>query len=306
VGADATFAHAQVAALFAAVSPKPQLAITAWAQHGSGMYDVNANVEGAANVAAILIAMQGLPIEFSIYYKFTGINCYNTGAPCLVVMDSGALKPAGLAFRLVSSVTATGTARVTASCTGGAEGSSVLAVTGAAAFDAAAHTGQLAAVLAGPADTDRPANLRVTPVAGDGAWPCVGMLSTLTVTALAAPDAAAGGAGTVADTVTVQGAVRSDGLFHKQGNDDPYYLPQALAGQDGAYVAAITLSCGTGGDGDGLSGLPSVDAAGTTHMAVVTTPAPEGVQGNGANGGRTAPAVLTLVLSLASALLAFR
>ena len=52
------FARQQTDLHLAGFNPMPQLAITAWGLHGSGMYEENANVGGAALMADMLVTMQ--------------------------------------------------------------------------------------------------------------------------------------------------------------------------------------------------------------------------------------------------------
>lgn len=77
----------------------PRLAVTAWGLHGSGAYDYNGNITGAAYVTEHLITLQGTPVDFAIFYKFDGGNCGEVGARA--VMRQSRVYPVASSTRAV-------------------------------------------------------------------------------------------------------------------------------------------------------------------------------------------------------------
>jgi len=229
------FAYDSVQELLPAVQPRPKLCMTAWGKHGSGNFDTNANIEGAALIAAILITMQELPVEFTIYYKFNGIRANVALQPSLVLLN-GELKPTALPFMMISDLAQVSKDRVSAECS---NGDSILAV--------ATPDSLCALVSCGERGRAAPSHLRVEGWAHEGK-PC-----TLTIETAKSEDRTASAIGDVevytgveaglvaaVDTVTVQGRVRGDGQFYTGGAPmgQPFQLPLECP-----YVARLTLIC---------------------------------------------------------------
>jgi len=230
------FAYNSVQDLMPTFSPRPSFALTAWAQHGSGMYDTNDSVEGANLMADILLAFQDYPLEFTIYYKFDGWNDQKPQGPALALLN-GDLKPNAMPFVMMSDLAAVSSSRVVGSCSGG---DSIIAV---------GNDKLMSAVITGAASNT--ANIQVT------GWSCVGQTSTLAVESVTSatdsacnaisqnsltnkPDTGICYSGSIAST-KVSGSVHKNGLFYAKGSSSAYTLPFS----DGAYVARITLSCGS-------------------------------------------------------------
>lgn len=202
-----------------------KFAFTAWAEQGSGMFITNENVDGAHILADILINMQNLPIEFSIYYKFDGWNVNNDEGPSLVLLD-GQLKPTAYAFVLMSKLLSSSTQRKVSSCS---NGDSIVAV-----YNPSKKT--VTAVLAGQGTSP----VGTFHVSGTE-WPCTEKASTLSIETVVQKTDGSGST----SVSTVQGSVHGSGLFYKHGDaSSPYVLGGSSALGKSAYVAKITLSCG--------------------------------------------------------------
>ena len=208
--------------------PVPRMAITAFGLHPNGKYDYYKNVTGAAIVAEHLIALQGVPIEFAVFYKFDGVNCEDLGYPCLVEAYTGRLKAAAEPFVLHSRLLAAGSERLAADlyyCKGG----SVLAAA------ANRSSSSLAILIAGTnSATVPPAQLSVQ----NWKASCGANQSTLTTTSVSVN----GSFGALSET-TVAGDFTS-GVFHVSG--DEYTLPIQVDQNTGYFVALLTLKCGGG------------------------------------------------------------
>jgi len=213
------------------------MAITAWGLSPSGKYDSNDNVTGAAYVAEALMTLQSLPVDFAIFYKFDGINCDNLGYPCLVVGDSGILKPNAESFILHSRLLKAGDTRLDASCYY-CKSSVVSALSNS--------TGTLAILVAGEV---APTYL----VVKNWEATCHSNKSTLTVNSVIVEsttlesDADTGYVGSLSNKA-VSGYF-SGNYFYKSdsfsSDSEPYKLPLEVDAGNGYYSALLTVQCGT-------------------------------------------------------------
>ena len=314
----------------------PRLAVTAWGLHGSGAYDYNGNITGAAYVTEHLITLQGTPVDFAIFYKFDGGNCGEVGAravmrqsrvypvarstraglcarvcrgppvprelaagsspvvrsavaaaeapapltrgarvsfapspvqvgyPCLVMAETGELKPNAEPFVLHARLLAVGgDRRLAADCYYCRCGASLAALsrarpllpqwpihpiltrrvisTAGASLAALSDDGSLGVLVAGADGGVAPPTQLL--VANWGAT-CGEAESVLAVASVVVAEENVGG---LAETQVA--GYFSDSTFYESGDDSgaPYELPIEVDENNGYYSALLTLTCGSGG-----------------------------------------------------------
>jgi hypothetical protein len=212
---------------------QPTFAMTAWGFHGSGAYSENSAPAGAAAMANSLIAIENSPIEFTTYYKWTGIRCI-LNIPCLVTYPDGGLKPPGLAFAFHAAVTKTqGSSgkRISAACDGAA-------TIAASNYGKTKMTAMLAPTFSGTkpnvddyATTTHSLGAHNIKVQG---MKCAGKSVTLTIQSAATSVTSTGAAKTT--TITTTGKI-SNGQFFEAGASQAYQVSGF------GYGASLTLAC---------------------------------------------------------------
>jgi len=205
--------------------PTPRMAITAWGLVGSGTNEYNYNITGAAYITEHLINIQSAPVDFAILYKFDGINCDDSGYPCLVEGESGKLKPNAMPFILHSTLLNVAINRLEVNCYYCGSGVSIMASlsdNSLAIFLSGADSGSYA-----------PENLLLS----NWKSSCGSSISKLTTTSVAVEN----GVGKLSST-TVSGSF-SGGTFYEEGKSKPYSLPIVRDTNNGYYSALLILEC---------------------------------------------------------------
>jgi len=224
-----TFAKSAVMQLMTNFASKPKFAVTAWAQHGSGMFDVDDSVAGAQIMAEIMLTLQDLPIEFSIYYKFDGWNDQDPFGPSLTLLD-GRLKPTAIPFVLMSRILNISAERRAASCTNGDQITAVATGTTLSALLTGNQTNLASIGVKGGFCSGQKAELVIETVAETKDDPCTKISIS--------EDCIQG----TVSTITVAGSISSsDGYFFQTDSTSRYKLPL-----EGAYVARVTITCSKG------------------------------------------------------------
>jgi len=202
--------------------------MTAWGFHGSGMYDYNDDASGAALMVNSIIAIENTPIEFTVYYKWAGINCKNVESPCMVVNQPGDLKPIAIPFQYHAELLAVGTDRISARC----QNANVIAARSA--------NNRSMAALVGPQSREdtpsAPLHIQINYMQ------CAKAGATLKIMSVTDKLAANGAAVTQAETV--KGKLTNN-YFVADSDGAPY----ELKGVDYAYAALLILSCDEGNSG---------------------------------------------------------